>query len=171
MDRIPEVSERRPDARELLLHAFRDIVLESGYDGVTVLDVVRRAGVARSTFYEHFQNREDLLRDSIRGPLQVLAAAAGPKYDGAQTAFMLTHFSQNRNLAASLLDGSSASIVRDLLAELIARAARVSEPASHAAAGAQLALVLFWLSGRDRRPADAAVETMRSITLAAIAGK
>lgn len=47
MDKGREMSER-PSAREAILAAFRDIILENGYDGVRVLDIVQRSGVARS---------------------------------------------------------------------------------------------------------------------------
>ncbi len=47
------------------LAAFR----ERGYDAVQVEDIVKAAGVARGTFYLHFQNKEDLLR-AFRGSVE-----------------------------------------------------------------------------------------------------
>jgi len=50
--------ETRQRLYDTALAAFR----ERGFEAVQVEDIVRAAGVARGTFYLHFQNKEDLLR-------------------------------------------------------------------------------------------------------------
>ena len=40
--------------RTLLLTALLDLIVEKGYDEVTVQEIVDRANVGRSTFYTHF---------------------------------------------------------------------------------------------------------------------
>jgi len=45
-----------------ILSAMAKIVCEQGLESVTVQQVVGRAGVTRSTFYELFENREDCFR-------------------------------------------------------------------------------------------------------------
>lgn len=47
--------------RKLLQDALLELILEKGYDAITVQDVTDRANVGRSTFYAHFQDKEDLL--------------------------------------------------------------------------------------------------------------
>src|SRR5262245_10929922 len=47
--------------RRMLHEAFISLILERGYDAVTIRDVVERAGVGRSTFYTHFGELEDVL--------------------------------------------------------------------------------------------------------------
>ncbi|HET7813351.1 MAG TPA: TetR family transcriptional regulator [Candidatus Baltobacteraceae bacterium] len=168
MDKKAEVSGQRGGAREAILDAFRDIVLESGYDGVRVSDVVKRSGVGRSTFYEHFQDREDLLRDSLRGPFHLLAQLAAPSCDMAQTAFILKHFAQHASLATSLVDGAPASIARTLLAELIRDAAPAAGARVYAAAGAQIGAVAAWLNGDDKRTAEEVAQSLRAVTLALV---
>lgn len=163
MDNSPGMSERR-SAREAILTAFRDIVLENGFDGVRVLDIVQRSGVARSTFYEHFQSREDVLLDSMRVPLQMLAQLAGPVPDTARTTAALEHFAQNRELAKSLLDGQGAAAVRRLLSEMISQAGQRRFRFADAAAGAQLAVIASWLDERGARPAAAVAAALREIT-------
>ena len=56
----------RPDrrvgkTRKALKEALTDLILEEGYEGVTVQDVIDRADVGRSTFYAHFLDKNDLL--------------------------------------------------------------------------------------------------------------
>ncbi|MCC7205773.1 MAG: TetR/AcrR family transcriptional regulator [Anaerolineae bacterium] len=52
---------RKQRTRALLRQAAIDIMLERGYDAVTVQDIVNRADVGRGTFYIHFKDKEDLL--------------------------------------------------------------------------------------------------------------
>jgi AcrR family transcriptional regulator len=47
--------------RKLLQDALLALILEKSYEDVTVQDVIDRANVGRSTFYAHFQDKEDLL--------------------------------------------------------------------------------------------------------------
>jgi AcrR family transcriptional regulator len=44
--------------RARIIEALAEEVEEKGYRAVTVADIVRRAGVARNTFYEHFSSKE-----------------------------------------------------------------------------------------------------------------
>jgi AcrR family transcriptional regulator len=45
--------------------AFLDLIIEKGYDAITVQDLIDRANVGRTTFYSHFQDKEQLLINSI----------------------------------------------------------------------------------------------------------
>ena len=47
--------------RRVLQEAFVALVLERGYDNVTIEDIAERADVARQTFYAHYGTKEDLL--------------------------------------------------------------------------------------------------------------
>lgn len=49
------------DPRERILVAMAEIVAKRGYQGTTIEHIVKRAGISRATFYEHFENREDCL--------------------------------------------------------------------------------------------------------------
>lgn len=55
------VDRRIQRTRQLLLDALLELILEKDFDSVTVQDVIDRANVGRSTFYAHFQDKEDLL--------------------------------------------------------------------------------------------------------------
>src|SRR3954466_9197174 len=45
--------------RTRLLEAVGRAVAERGYSGATIDDVVRRAGVSKKTFYDHFADKQD----------------------------------------------------------------------------------------------------------------
>jgi AcrR family transcriptional regulator len=60
-DTRPRPDRRVSKTRKALKEALTDLILEKGYEGVTVQDVIDRADVGRSTFYAHFIDKDDLL--------------------------------------------------------------------------------------------------------------
>jgi AcrR family transcriptional regulator len=55
-------TDRRVErTRQLLRDALVALILEKGYQKITVQDIIDRANVGRSTFYSHYQDKEDLL--------------------------------------------------------------------------------------------------------------
>jgi AcrR family transcriptional regulator len=64
-------STRKPDrriqrTRKLLSTALMELIVERGYDSITIQDIADRADVNRSTFYLHYQDKEELLYDTVR---------------------------------------------------------------------------------------------------------
>ena len=87
-----EVDRRVRRTRRILLDAFIALVLERGYDGLTVQDILDRADVGRSTFYAHYRDKETLLLscfDGVRGDLTAAFAAGAP--DPAAVVFAHAH--------------------------------------------------------------------------------
>jgi AcrR family transcriptional regulator len=63
----------RPDLqRARVLEAIARVVAERGYEAATVADVVRAAGVSRSTFYERFASKEACFLESYRHAVDVV---------------------------------------------------------------------------------------------------
>src|SRR4029079_15081989 len=60
-DRGGKPDRRVARSRRALKEALTDLILEQGYESVTVQDVMDRADVGRSTFYAHFLDKDDLL--------------------------------------------------------------------------------------------------------------
>lgn len=52
---------RAQRTRELMLATMYQLALEKDYREITVQDLLNRSGIARSTFYAHFRDKEDLL--------------------------------------------------------------------------------------------------------------
>jgi len=64
------MQEKKPDrrinrTRRMLKDALLSLILEKGYDAVTVEDITERADLGRTTFYLHYKDKEDLLLESI----------------------------------------------------------------------------------------------------------
>ena len=53
--------KRAARTRDRLGDALVALLIEKSFDSITVQDVLDRAGVARSTFYQHFKDKDDLL--------------------------------------------------------------------------------------------------------------
>lgn len=49
----------------MVLEAARKLLVEEGPDAVTALRVSEATGIARTTIYRHWPDREDLLRDTL----------------------------------------------------------------------------------------------------------
>jgi AcrR family transcriptional regulator len=49
--------------RELLRNALMQLIQEKGYDAITIEEITDRANLGRTTFYLHYQNKDDLLLD------------------------------------------------------------------------------------------------------------
>lgn len=52
---------RAQRTRDLMLTTMYQLALEKDYREITVQDLLDRSGIARSTFYAHFRDKEDLL--------------------------------------------------------------------------------------------------------------
>ncbi|MFI8976419.1 TetR/AcrR family transcriptional regulator [Nocardia asteroides] len=68
--------------RDNLHRALIELMIERGYDRVTVSDVIERADVGRSTFYAHYRDKDDLLwvscTDFLRREITRTAAPGSP---------------------------------------------------------------------------------------------
>jgi len=73
----PSLDPRIARTRRLLQAALLELTRERPLDEITVADVADRAEVNRSTFYQHYSDKETLLADA----LDTQAAAAGADLD------------------------------------------------------------------------------------------
>ena len=61
------VVDRRVEKTRRLLHeALAALVREKAYDAISVKEILDRANVGRSTFYTHFDDKDELLASALR---------------------------------------------------------------------------------------------------------
>lgn len=122
---------RKLRTRNLLFEALMDLMIEKGYDAITVQDIIDRANVGRSTFYLHFTDKEQLLTSSIEQLRDYLkeqssnhSSAETP--DGYQFGFsfaMLQHAQSHKRLYKAISGKKGGNSVlyhmQNMLAELI----------------------------------------------------
>src|SRR5215469_3915992 len=59
--------DRRIQRTHDVLHqALMSLIIEKGYEVITVQDIIDRANVGRSTFYTHYVGKQDLLRAGLK---------------------------------------------------------------------------------------------------------
>ncbi len=62
----PKIPDRRVyKTRKLLQDALMTLVAEKGYEAVTIREILDEANVGRSTFYAHFQDKDQLLHSIL----------------------------------------------------------------------------------------------------------
>jgi AcrR family transcriptional regulator len=154
---------RRRRTRQDLMAAFFSLVLSRRYHEIRVADVLARASVSRSTFYEHFRNKDDLLAASLEGPFQILASLTQAQPDGSRVQGILQHFWDNRALARSLFQGAALRVVRRTLVDHMEAAltreqrSRLRIPArlaAHALADGVFSPITAWLMCEAKCSAD-----------------
>lgn len=73
-----KTDRRVQKTRQALQNALIELILEKGYDAVMVQDILDRANVGRSTFYAHYQDKEDLLMNHLDSLQKAFEAHAQP---------------------------------------------------------------------------------------------
>jgi AcrR family transcriptional regulator len=172
----PAAQDRRTQrTRCALFEAFNALFFERAYDRITVGAIVRRAGVGRSTFYEHYIDKEDLLSASIRAPLSGLAASVDRVHDGARARRAIAHFWQNRNQARLIFGGGARAPITRVLATMIADRLRARAPdttrrsihlAAVAIAESHVGTVAAWLRGEVEATANDVADAL--VTMARV---
>jgi AcrR family transcriptional regulator len=119
MDKTPHLSENAaPDrrtqrTRQTLSHALIALIQEQRYEAITVQDICDRANVGRSTFYAHYQDKDDLLAGNFSDMMKSLSQPFAER-DG-QLVFPLAplfeHTRNHHSLYHALLWGGGMDIL------------------------------------------------------------
>jgi len=170
---------------QLLRHAFISLILERGYHAVTIRDVVKRAGVGRSTFYVHFGDLEELMFSHGDGQgLRRFMATAKNREPFAFSRPFLEHANTQRRLWRALIGNKGGEALRkhfkeeliDIVREDVARIAGNQraewvEATVRYVSGAFAELVFWWLDSHSRLSPEEINELFRRLTNGALATK
>ncbi|GAA3579341.1 hypothetical protein GCM10022419_071030 [Nonomuraea rosea] len=136
------------------------LILEKGYDAVSVTDIIERADVGRSTFYSHFTDKQDVLFSNL-DELGFLhpEPSTGPGELFAFSLPMFEHVREQRQLVRALLGRRSGGLVLARGEQLLAAVVRheLSAPGGRApdsldllvtcVVGAFMGLLRSWVDG------------------------
>lgn len=178
--------ETKPDRRTAktqaaLRRAFFELIRSGGYEHVSIAEIVTRADVGRSTFYEHYRSKHDILRASMAHSFEEMAVSAVSANPSPGLCAVTAHLWENRRLAGEVFVGAPRLILARQHARLIEqkltrwareRRARPLAPLALVAqhiAEAQIALLGAWLAGRSKCNAAEIADAMHASTYASAA--
>lgn len=129
----PRLDRRVTRTRRHLREALMQLILEKGYDAVTIEDITERAELGRTTFYLHYRDKEDLLLESIEAtaqelyqqiyPEKGLQGPSSPQEGLHAIERVFTHAAANSLLYRIILKGGAASKVRHTILNFLSEAA------------------------------------------------
>ena len=177
--------------REMLQNALIELIRERGYDAITVQDIVDRANVGRTTFYLHYNSKDELFischetivakfRIGALHPLsreELLSPIAPTELTSAYR-----HLEEARPLLYSIFQGKDSLLllrrIRDSNAQEIEANIRSAfgetdsfvplDVLANYLAGAQIALMQWWLEKRQPHTLEKLVQTFHRLQRGAI---
>jgi AcrR family transcriptional regulator len=154
------LDRRSKRTQDLVFEAFSSLVQTKRYDTFRVADIIALAGIGRSTFYDHYANKDDVLLQAMQGPLSILVHAICVGNDPSRLHAILQHFWDRRAVARTILAPPMLNLIGHRFADMIAQfdydaqpgeankpSARTKMHSTHMAFGL-FAVMESWLAGR-----------------------
>lgn len=172
------MNQRKPDRRVMrtrrqLQDALMALVLEKGYDVVTIEDITERADLGRTTFYLHYKDKEELLMQSLEAVYDDLVTQIQQRTIDEWVAnghgpwtLAFQHAAENAHFYRIVLSGQGGGIIKKRVQNYIATTAQATiaaraqeigvtpslpiEVLSNYIASSLLGLIAWWLE--EERP-------------------
>ena len=125
--------QQKREVKILLSDSFKELVLEKPVEKITIKQITDRAGVIRVTFYNHFQDKYELLewicREEVVNPSRILLQN---NMQREAVTFIFTALLKNKgfysHVAHTTGQNSFESIMQELISETIAEYFLSTEP-------------------------------------------
>jgi AcrR family transcriptional regulator len=188
---MAKMDRRTQRTRELLQTALIELINEREYDAITVQDIVDRANVGRTTFYLHYSSKDELFINCHQaivskfriGPLHPISREEmlSPEAPPAMTS-AYRHLEEARTLLYSIFQGKEGLLIlrriRDWNAQKIEASLRTAFTEAESTipfdilanylAGAQIALMQWWLEKRQPHTFEVLAQTFHRLQRAAV---
>ncbi|GAA5154385.1 TetR/AcrR family transcriptional regulator [Microbacterium pseudoresistens] len=132
----PRSGRPRASSRETLAEAACELFLEQGYEATSIADISQRAGVSRSSFFNYFGSKSDVLWSGLDARIERIQESVGagmPVADAMGAA--LSDFVPDA-LAVALVNARTMGADDELERDAAVRAARVARAVADRARGA-----------------------------------
>lgn len=114
--------------RQMLRDALIALILEHGYDAISIGDITERAGLRRATFYLHYGDKEELLftmlqetfDELVRNLDRVASKAFSREKMLAGDLIIFRHAQDNADLYRTILGGHGAALILRYVREYMA---------------------------------------------------
>ena len=170
------MDRRQQKTRAAIFAAFSKLLAEKSYGKITVQEIIDTANIGRTTFYDHFETKDDLLKalcEELFG--HIISSAADCTHthglysegNAPESVFchLLQHLQENENNILGLLSSESSEIFlryfKDSLNELIKkqfigqdRRANLDIPEDFLVnhiSGSFVEMVLWWTRGQMKQ--------------------
>jgi AcrR family transcriptional regulator len=125
---ITRHERRRLQTRKMLMQATLQLVLEKGYDAITIQNITDQADLGRGTFYIHFKDKEEVVWTMFQDLYQEMEQKAHQQLDRnmPQVEYygllnIFRHAEKNRDLYRLMFGGQGSALltvrVQDFLAK------------------------------------------------------
>jgi AcrR family transcriptional regulator len=167
----PKVDPRVVRTRDRLGDALVELLLAKPFDDITVQEVLDRAHISRSTFYEHYRDKNDLFLSDVdqffEGMATLLARSKDRSERVAPVTEFFTHVAEARDLYRVLVESGRIHDVNEIGEAHFARAiqGRLEQQPhadsftktkraelAHAFAGALFSLLSWWVRDGMKNP-------------------
>lgn len=186
------IDRRVTRTRAMLHQALFSLMMEKGYEAISITDICEKANVGRSTFYAHYPSKDELKRsglDQLRKLLTEqhrLALAKAGEGRRKRLAFSLPMFQHARDhaeLYRALVGTRGGSIaldtIRNIISELVrdelahnaieAKGAPTSELVVQHLVGAFMAVLRWWLDTGATLPPQEVDAAFRRLAIHGVA--
>lgn len=123
---MAEQDRRVRRTRRILHEALISLILDNGYERITVQDILDRADVGRSTFYAHYRDKEALLiasfddiRDQLNQEFEAIGDCGGAINPARPAALIFEHAHRHRRVYRALCGKHGGNLVHRHLHNLI----------------------------------------------------
>lgn len=186
MTQTPKPDRRVQRTRRLLQAALIALILEKGYEAVTVQDILDRADVGRSTFYSHFPDKEALLVSQFEA-LQADFDQHWADHSGAEGVLsfslpMFQHAQRYQRVYRAVVGKQSGQIIQKHLEAHLTIYIRQRIPSQPTADGIPadllvhhlvhsfMSLLVWWLDRGLPKPAEVMAAVYQRLVSGAVAG-
>lgn len=179
---IDKNDRRSQRTRQALGDAFVELLMERGYDAISIKDVIERANVGRSTFYSHYADKDELFVGQLDRLMELLSQHIPQSHTEGNPFFpslgLFQHIQQQQKLYQILAWGSGVDLLTKHLQKsmtekieqrLLSNGQTYEVPIPILAnflAGSFLSLVKWWLDNKLTYSPEQMDEMYRKLALA-----
>lgn len=175
-----KIDRRVMRTRRVLSEALISLIIEKGYEEITVQHIIDRANVGRSTFYSHFLDKDALLRSGLDNLRDELSKKGNGLKDGWDVALGLFQHAQSHYPLYKAMVGKQSwsiiqqyahqflfNLIRDYLKSKIRAEKKTLVPlniVAHYTVSSFLALLTWWLDHKMPYSAEQMTEIFKRLT-------
>lgn len=188
---MSKTDKRVERTRESLQKALIELIAERGYDSITIQDIVDRANLGRTTFYLHYNSKDELFmscheaiisefhlgllhpltREELLSPQIPVPMTSAYRHleEGRALLYPIFHGKDSQLILRQIRDRSAQEIEANLRTIFVETESAIPfEMLANYLVGAQIALMQWWLEKRRSHTSESLAQTFHRLQRAAI---